>query len=183
MARSVGSLDLVLLSRRKTESVGKIIGQVLHGGDVVTLIGDLGAGKTALVHGIVTGLGAPSASVASPTFVLMHKYRGRLALIHLDLYRLKTREEAEAIGLSECFADDGVTVIEWADRFPNLLPEDQLEVRLAHRTFTSRTAQFIPRGARSHLLLARIKKAMRHIRNRGRSPQPRLRTRRKASQR
>ena len=183
MARSVGSFNLILSSRRKTELVGKTIGQVLQRGDVVTLIGDLGAGKTTLVHGIVTGLGAPSTSVASPTFVLMHHYQGRLALIHMDLYRLRTSEEAELIGLSECFTEDDATVIEWADRFPSLLPVDQLEVRLAHRTFTTRTVQFIPRGERSHLLLTRIKRAMRHHRKRTRSSQPRLRTKRKASQR
>lgn len=183
MARSVGSLDLVLSSPRMTESVGKIIGRTLHGGDVVTLIGELGAGKTTLVHGIVMGLGAPSDSVASPTFMLMHQYSGRLALTHMDLYRLRTPEEAESIGLSECFTENDATVIEWADRFPCLLPEDRLEVRLAHKTFTTRTAQLIPRGARSHALLARMKKAMGHIRKRGRSPQPRLQTRRKDSSR
>ena len=181
MARSAGSLDLVLVSRRATESVGKIVGQMLHGGDVVTLIGELGAGKTALVHGIAMGLGAPSASVASPTFMLMHKYSGRLVLTHLDLYRLRIPEEAESIGLSECFTEDDATVIEWADRFPSLLPEDRLEIQLAHKTFTTRTARFIPRGARSHLLLARIKKAMHHIWKSSHSPRPRLKTRRKAS--
>lgn len=183
MARSVGAFDLVLSSSRKTESVGKIIGQALHGGDIVTLIGELGAGKTTLVHGIVMGLGAPSSSVSSPTFMLMHTYAGRLALTHLDLYRLRTPEEAESIGLSECFTEDAATVIEWADRFPSLLPEDRLEVRLAHQTFTTRTARFIPRGDRSHSLLARIKRAMRHIRESGRSPRPKVRMRRKASSR
>jgi tRNA threonylcarbamoyladenosine biosynthesis protein TsaE len=173
MARSVDALDLVLASPRETELIGKIIGRVLHEGDVVALIGDLGTGKTALVQGIVAGLGLPSASAASPTFVLMHQYQGRLALTHVDLYRLRSREEAELIGLSECFTEDGVTAIEWADRFPGLLPEDRLEVRLAHKTFTTRTAQFRPRGARSHQLLARIKTAM----------QRRLSARRKARRR
>jgi tRNA threonylcarbamoyladenosine biosynthesis protein TsaE len=88
------------------------------------LIGALGAGKTAMVRGIAAGLGAPSDSVSSPTFVLVREYQGRLPLMHIDLYRLRTDAEAESIGLSDYFAGRAVAVIEWADRFPFLLPED-----------------------------------------------------------
>lgn len=160
MARPAASHGHVLTSRRHTELIGKTIGQVLRDGDVLALIGDLGAGKTALVHGIISGLGAPSTLVTSPTFMLMHRYQGRLPLTHMDLYRLKSPEEAEVIGLTEAFDDDGVVAIEWADRFPSLLPFDRLEVRLAHRTFTTRSVQFIAQGARSHSLLARISKRL-----------------------
>lgn len=183
MARPAGSHGLVLTSPRDTESVGKAIGRVLREGDVLALVGDLGAGKTALVHGIVSGLGVPSNSVTSPTFMLMHQYEGRLPLIHMDLYRLGSSEEAEAIGLAEVFADDGVTAIEWADRFPSLLPSDRLEVRLSHRTFTTRSAQFTAQGVRSRSLLARIRRVLQSVQKRGQPPEPDHTGKRKASRR
>jgi tRNA threonylcarbamoyladenosine biosynthesis protein TsaE len=183
MARPTRSRGLVLASARETESVGKAIGRVLREGDVIALIGDLGAGKTALVHGIVSGLDAPSTFVASPTFMLMHQYQGRLPLTHMDLYRLRSLAEAEAIGLAEVFADDGVTAIEWADRFPGLLPSDRLEVRLSHRTLTTRSVQFVAQGVRSRSLLARITRVSQSVTKRGRLPNPRLRAKRKASHR
>ena len=76
MATSISSLDLFLLSPRETESFGYSIGQLLHGGEVLALIGELGVGKTALVRGIVAGLGVPAASVTSPTFTIVHEYQG-----------------------------------------------------------------------------------------------------------
>lgn len=183
MARSVGSLDLILSSAGEMERLGYTIGQLLRGGETFALIGELGAGKTALVRGIVAGLGVPSASVTSPTFVLVHQYQGRLPLIHIDLYRLRTPEETESMGLSDYFTEEAVTAIEWADRFPGLLPEDRLEVRLTHRTPTSRKAQLEARGSRSRSLLARIKKAIPRVRRSARSIQTSLAVSRKASQR
>ena len=182
MARPARSHGHVLSSPRDTELIGKRIGRVLRKGDVIALIGDLGAGKTAFVHGVVSGLGVPSGLVTSPTFMLMHRYEGRLPLTHMDLYRLKSPEEAEAIGLVDAFDEDGVVAIEWADRFPTLLPSDRLEVRLAHRTFTTRSVQFMAHGIRSHSLLARITKLLPSRRTRDQSPDPGLRGKRKASQ-
>ncbi len=181
MARPANSRSLILSSLHETESIGKAIGQVLCRGDVIALIGELGAGKTALVHGIVSGLDAPRALVASPTFMLMHQYHGRLPLTHMDLYRLRNPEEAEAIGLSEIFDDDGVTAIEWADRFPGLLPSDRLEVRLSHRTFSSRTVRLVAQGVRSRSLLARITRVLPSVKKRGRLQRPGLSRKRKAS--
>ncbi len=163
--------------------MGTAIGQVLREGDVLALIGDLGAGKTTLVHGIVSGLEAPPSLVTSPTFMLMHRYHGRLPLTHMDLYRLRSPEEAEAIGLAEVFADDGVTVVEWADRFPSLLPSDRLEVRLAHRTLATRSVQFVAQGKGSRALLARIMKVLPSAMKRGRLQQSGLSGKRKASPR
>jgi len=180
MATSVSSLDLLLSSPGETESFGNAIGQLLRGGEVLALIGELGAGKTALVRGIVAGLGAPAASVTSPTFLLVHEYQGRLPIIHIDLYRLRRPEEIEAIGLSEYLMEDVAVAIEWADRFPQLLPDDRLEVRLAHRTRTTRSALLEARGSRSRSLLTRIKKVWRRP---PRSFTPRLPTGRKMSPR
>jgi tRNA threonylcarbamoyladenosine biosynthesis protein TsaE len=151
----------VLTSLSQTESLGRAIGRALTGGDVLALIGGLGAGKTAMVRGIAAGLEAPPDSVSSPTFVLIHEYQARLPLIHIDLYRLQTNAEIESIGLSDYFTDRTVVAIEWADRFPGLLPEDRLEVRLTHRSPTTRTVRLAAQGPRAHSLLTRINQARR----------------------
>lgn len=161
MGTSVSSLELILSSPGETESFGYAIGQSLRGGEVLALIGELGVGKTALVRGIASGLGISGASVASPTFLLVHEYHGRLPVIHIDLYRLQKPEETESIGLSDYLTDDVVVAIEWADRFPQLLPEDRLEVTLAHRTKTTRRTLVEARGSCSRSLLTRIKKVWR----------------------
>ncbi|MDF0676007.1 MAG: tRNA (adenosine(37)-N6)-threonylcarbamoyltransferase complex ATPase subunit type 1 TsaE [Nitrospira sp.] len=161
MAPSIRSLDLILSSPGKTESFGYAIGRLLHGGEVLALIGELGVGKTVLVRGIVAGLGAPDTSVTSPTFMLVHEYQGRLPVIHVDLYRLRRPEEIESIGLADYLTDDAVVAIEWADRFPRVLPEDRLEVKFAHRTRTTRAVRLEARGSRSRSLLAQIKNIVR----------------------
>jgi tRNA threonylcarbamoyladenosine biosynthesis protein TsaE len=101
----------------------------------------------------------------------------------MDLYRLRSPEEAEAIGLTEVFADDGAIAVEWADRFPNLLPSDRLEVRLAHRTFTTRSVQFMTQGERSRALLARIMKVLPSVKQRGEPQHSGVSGKRKASPR
>lgn len=180
MATSLSPLDLILSSPCETESFGCAIGRLLRGGEVFALIGELGAGKTALVRGIVAGVGVPAASVSSPTFLLVHEYQGLVPVIHIDLYRLQRPEEAESIGLSDYLTDDVAVVIEWADRFPQLLPDDRLEVRLAHRTRTTRRATVEARGSRSRSLLVRIKKVWRPT---SRSFKPSLQAGRRTSSR
>ena len=90
--------------------------------DVVALVGDLGAGKTQFVRGLVQGL-ASADEATSPTFTLLHEYRkGRLPVFHFDFFRLKRQSEIEEIGFDEYLDEGGVVVIEWADRFPQVLP-------------------------------------------------------------
>ena len=182
-ASPIDSFELALSSRSKTASLGKAIGGALTGGEVLALIGELGAGKTALVRGIASGLGAPPDSVSSPTFVLVHEYRGRLPLIHADLYRLHTEADAEAIGLPDCFTGQAVTAIEWADRFPSLLPKDRLDVRLIHRSPATRTAQLTAHGPQSLRLLAHIIQIQRPARQSRPSRQANASSRRKALKR
>lgn len=150
------SLRLTLPSRTATVSLGRTLGRALRGGEVLGLIGELGAGKTALVKGIAEGLNVPASAVTSPTFVLIHEYQGRMPLIHVDLYRLRSPAEAETLGLHEYFHWPAVTVIEWADRFPALLPEDHLVVRLTHGRSTVRRAHLSALGDQAVALLARI---------------------------
>jgi tRNA threonylcarbamoyladenosine biosynthesis protein TsaE len=152
---------VALPSRTATEAFGRIIGRSLAGGETLALSGELGAGKTALVRGIATGLGTPSNYVTSPTFVLIHEYEGRLPLIHVDLYRLRSVTEAHGIGLHEYFQGNIVTAIEWADKFPELLPADRLELTLQHHTPATRTARILAYGPRAGALLTALKQAAR----------------------
>ena len=183
IAESNGSLDVVLSSLAETESLGRAIGVAATGGDVLALIGELGTGKTSLVRGIAAGLGIAPASVSSPTFVLIHEYPGRHPLIHVDLYRLRSNAESESIGLSDYFTDHTVTAIEWADRFPSHLPVDRMEVRLSHRTRTTRKAQLASYGPRSLTLLARIQQGWKPARRSAASAQGKPGSRRKALKR
>jgi tRNA threonylcarbamoyladenosine biosynthesis protein TsaE len=104
-------------SPSETEALGEAWGRSAHSGLVLGLSGDLGAGKTQLVKGLARGLGITQ-RVHSPTFALVSIYTGgRLTLFHLDLYRLETRQQILAAGLEEYLTPDGVTVIEWAERW------------------------------------------------------------------
>jgi tRNA threonylcarbamoyladenosine biosynthesis protein TsaE len=148
---------LALPSPRHTDRLGRAIGSALQGGESLALYGPLGSGKTALVRGIAAGLGASSNAVSSPTFVLLHEYRGRLPLAHVDLYRLTSRKEVESIGLDDYFTGSTVVVIEWADKAPGILPPDRLEMQLRHRTVQSRSIRLMATGPLSAALLARTR--------------------------
>jgi len=153
--------------------LGRAIGSVLEGGESLALSGALGAGKTALVRGIAAGLGAPAEGVSSPTFVLLHEYRGRLPLAHIDLYRLSSRKEAETIGLEDYLSGTTVVAVEWADKAPGILPDDRLEMELRHQTVQSRSIRFTATGPLSAALLARIKHSTMLPNRRPRSRRPR----------
>lgn len=122
----------------QTESIGADLARALSGGECLALDGDLGAGKTQFVRGLVRGLGGPQRAVSSPTFVLLNVYSGgRLMVYHLDAYRV-TAEDLEAIGFQELLEQGGVVVVEWAERVAGLLPERQISVRIEPTGQTSR---------------------------------------------
>ncbi|MEQ1571117.1 MAG: tRNA (adenosine(37)-N6)-threonylcarbamoyltransferase complex ATPase subunit type 1 TsaE [Myxococcota bacterium] len=128
----------------ETHALGVRLGERAFPGAVFALTGDLGAGKTALVQGIARGLGA-TGRVQSPTFTLVQPHdSGRLALWHADFYRLRSAEEASALGLFELGAE-GVVAVEWAERFPELLPPDRLDVALTDAG-AGRDAELVARG-------------------------------------
>jgi tRNA threonylcarbamoyladenosine biosynthesis protein TsaE len=109
-------------SPAETFAFGQTVAAALQSGDVLALSGDLGAGKTHFVKGLAAGLGITT-GVTSPTFTLIHEYPGgRLALYHLDLYRLETADELTRIGFDDYLDAEGVLAIEWAEKFPELLP-------------------------------------------------------------
>ena len=109
-------------SEAETVAVARDLARTLTRGSVVLLSGDLGAGKTAFVRGLAEELGVDPADVSSPTFTLLHEYRGgRLPLFHADLYRLNDAREIEELGLDE-IGEDGVLAIEWAEKLQRVIP-------------------------------------------------------------
>lgn len=117
-------------SPRGTFDLAKKFAARLGPGDVVALAGELGAGKTCFVQGLAMGLGVPkNLYVRSPSFTLMNEYDGgRLNLYHFDFYRLHAASELADLGLEEYFEGGGVTVVEWADRFPSAVPENAIRI-------------------------------------------------------
>lgn len=128
------NLEVQSLSAEGTYTLGQKLGKVLQGGDVVCLIGDLGAGKTALAKGIGASL-AVKEPMTSPTFTFQIEYSGEstdgpIRLIHMDLYRLQYPEEVEIIGVEDAFQENCICLIEWPEIAEEVLPADRLEVRI-----------------------------------------------------
>lgn len=142
-------------SEGETRHLGELAGQAAQTGDVVGLVGDLGAGKTQFVKGIAVGAGVESAAlVTSPTFVLMNSYSGRLPVRHYDLYRLES-PDLEALGYFE-LRPSSLTVVEWSDKAGDLLG-DQMEVRIEVTGATERRLEARATGPRGRALAARIR--------------------------
>jgi len=121
-------------SEEETRAIGRQLGIELTLPSVVLLIGELGAGKTTLTKGIVEGRGvAPGDEVSSPTFTLIHEYGDPVSVYHVDLYRLDTTDEVRRLGLDELFDREALVLIEWGERFPEVLPQERVEIRLTHR--------------------------------------------------
>lgn len=150
---SVDDWSLELDSVAKTRRLGETLGKCLFGGAVILLSGELGAGKTSLTQALAKGLGVPDDEpVSSPSYTLMNHHRGRLDLYHFDLYRLSDKDELFELGFDEYLHDEGVTVVEWFDRVPDLRPEG-LEITLAYKGEDARCATLTARGVRYRRLL------------------------------
>lgn len=118
-------------SSEETQNLGHHLAALLPKAAVVTLTGDLGAGKTTLTKGIVEGRGAADAEdVGSPTFALIHEYGDPVTVYHIDLYRLDTEEEVNRLGLEELFDKLALILIEWGDKFPRMLPSHRIEIKI-----------------------------------------------------
>lgn len=142
----------------ETEALGAALGQFLQPGDVLALVGDLGAGKTCLARGVAAGLGIDE-PITSPTFILVAEYTtaAGFPLYHADCYRLEqATSEAKSIGLDELLLDEGVAIVEWAERIEPLLPPDHLRITLAVLDDTRRELSFEPHGPRAAELVRRI---------------------------
>jgi tRNA threonylcarbamoyladenosine biosynthesis protein TsaE len=134
-----------LPTAESTAAAGARLAAALEGGDAIALIGDLGAGKTTFVAGLVAALGGGAA--ASPTFSLVNEYRhGRLRVWHVDLYRLEREAELPELGLDDLIGDRrGVVLVEWADKF-DVMPADHLRIELTH---DGEARQLVARGSGS----------------------------------
>jgi tRNA threonylcarbamoyladenosine biosynthesis protein TsaE len=155
------ALQVVSRNSADTEMLGESVGRHLQAGDIVCLYGELGSGKTVLTKGIARGLEVtPERVVRSPSFVLMHRYQGRVPVYHADLYRLDGPADIEDVGLRECLGGDGVAVIEWADKLDALLPVERLEIAIAHRTEETRLITITPRGGRYRQLCAQWRRGI-----------------------
>src|SRR5882757_7444988 len=119
-------------SAEETTDLGRRLAAELKSGSVVLLRGDLGAGKTTLVKGIAEGFSAASAEdVTSPTFTLIHEYRGpRVSLFHIDLYRIDTQRELDTLALDDLMGEDSILLIEWGEKFARFVRERDLEIGL-----------------------------------------------------
>jgi tRNA threonylcarbamoyladenosine biosynthesis protein TsaE len=115
-------------SDQETICLGQELGKVLKDGDLIALVGELGSGKTWFTKGLAMGLGvSPDTIITSPSFSLINEYKGRYTLYHMDIYRLESLSDFLSAGLDEYFYLDGVVAMEWADRWPEILPEWRLK--------------------------------------------------------
>jgi len=171
--RASGTFELLSGSPQETHAFGERLGRALRAGDVVAFCGELGSGKTTLIQGVAQGLGLDPDRIKSPTFVLMREYAssaarpgdderraggagGAIPLIHLDGYRLEGAPSAAWLDLELLFSPHKVTVIEWAERFGGLLPENHLEIRLEHVSTNRRRLRAMAHGARAALMLTQL---------------------------
>jgi tRNA threonylcarbamoyladenosine biosynthesis protein TsaE len=141
----------------ETRALGERLGRALAIGDVVALVGPLGSGKTTFAQGLARGLDVPpDRHVASPTFALVNEHPGRVPFVHADFYRVERSEELAELGLEEAY-DRATAALEWADRFPQIVPADHLEVTfVALLPDGGRRLELRATGPRARALLARL---------------------------
>lgn len=136
--------ELQSLSSETTMSIGEKLGKLVQPGDVLTLAGDLGAGKTTFTKGLAKGLGVKD-MVNSPTFTIIKEYQGDIPLYHMDVYRIDGDED---LGFDEYFSGEGVCVVEWAGHIASYLPAERLEVEITRHQGDERHLLFTPIGDR-----------------------------------
>jgi tRNA threonylcarbamoyladenosine biosynthesis protein TsaE len=146
-------------SPEETFALGKLLGSMVSGGDVLAISGVLGSGKTLFVQGLASGLAVPeTVYVTSPSYTLINEYPGRLPLMHADLYRLTDSNDIEGIGLYDMLHMDAVVAIEWAERMPREDLGEHVAICLDIEDETVRRIQFAGYGQRSNNLLRELQK-------------------------
>lgn len=120
---------IVLKGLKETEKFGEKLGSLLKPGDIISLTGDLGAGKTTLTKSIGKGLGVED-YITSPTFTLINEYKGRTMLYHFDVYRLEGAVDLYDLGFEEYFYSNGVCIIEWGDKIEEVLPKERINLQI-----------------------------------------------------
>jgi len=153
-------------SSAETIRIGKSIGSRLLPGDVVALVGELGAGKTQFIKGMAMGVGVGKPTyISSPSFTLINEYPGRIPFYHIDLFRLGWEKDAEELGLDDYFQGEGVTAIEWADKIPSLLPKEMLLIHIAYTGKNTRSLEITGKGTRYLNLVDQIQSSELRVRN------------------
>lgn len=147
-----GSIDLVTRAPDETRKAAAALAELLAPGDVVSLTGELGAGKTAFVQGAAKALGVDG-PVVSPTFVLVREYRGEMPIYHIDVYRLERLQEVHDLGFEDFLGPGGLVFVEWGDAIEALLPDSHLRIEL--RTEDDDETRLIRVSARGPLWAAR----------------------------
>ncbi|MFX4262105.1 tRNA (adenosine(37)-N6)-threonylcarbamoyltransferase complex ATPase subunit type 1 TsaE [Pelotomaculum propionicicum] len=144
-------------SAEETGILGEKLGLLLGAGDLICLYGGLGAGKTCFAQGVARGLGIEGA-VTSPTFTLINEHYGRLPLFHMDVYRLDSAAEMDDLGYEEFFYGGGVTLVEWAEKIGELLPEERLDISIDRTPEGEdlRQVTLSPRGERYRILIKEL---------------------------
>jgi tRNA threonylcarbamoyladenosine biosynthesis protein TsaE len=150
-------MEIISGSTQKTLDIGKQISKKLKKGDIICLFGDLGSGKTVLTKGISLGLGVGEDKVTSPTFVILRQHEGKFPIYHFDLYRLNSPEDILDLGYEEYLFDEGISVIEWADKLGGLLPKEFLKIRLRVIGENKRKIMIAAQGKRHKKLLEDIR--------------------------
>jgi tRNA threonylcarbamoyladenosine biosynthesis protein TsaE len=151
------SITLDAASAAETQAIAERLGRLLVAGDVLALIGPLGAGKTTFVQGLARGLDVPrDRNVASPTFALVTEHPGRVPLVHADLYRIERENELTELGLTDAY-DRAAVAIEWLDRFPDAAPADRLEITIEFAPHDGRRLTLTPGGSRSAAIVDRLR--------------------------
>lgn len=151
------SYEYHAMSLDATKYLAVSLAKLLQPGDVITLEGELGTGKTTFTKSLAAGLGVVG-TVNSPTFTIIKQYEGRLPLYHMDVYRLENEEED--LGFEEYFHGGGVTVVEWAQFIADFLPEEYLNISIAYDNESSRTYSLTPKGKRYEELVDRLSRDM-----------------------
>jgi tRNA threonylcarbamoyladenosine biosynthesis protein TsaE len=155
----MGSWSVVTKSSRQTVGWGRRLGKLARGGEIIGLIGELGAGKTCFVRGVAEGAGVgKNAWVRSPTFTLINEYQGRLPVYHIDLYRVGNHADIEGLNLREYLYAGGMSLVEWFEYLPATEVDEYLELKIAHAGATARELTFSAHGERYKQLLQELKK-------------------------
>ena len=166
-------IELTSGSVEETQAFGERLGRALRPGDVVALYGELGSGKTTLIQGIAQGLDRNPETIKSPTFVLMREYPpgptragagGEVPLVHIDGYRLEGPPAVASLDIELIFSPHKITMIEWAERFAGLLPDERLEVHLEHVSTNRRRIRLIFSDPRFRELISAGASARPHVR-------------------
>lgn len=156
-------MKIISKSVNDTLKIGKAIAKNLQKGDIICLFGQLGSGKTVLAKGIALGLGLKKEDIISPSFVLLRQHlKAKLPLYHFDFYRLKKAKDIVNLGYEEYLYDEGVTVIEWADRLGLLLPQECLKIEFFICSARRRRLKISACGKHYQQLLKKLDEDIRH---------------------